>query len=914
VKRKSFAVVLPWVLLAAFAQEARTAATILETTLDGQRAVVMENRFLRMVFRPGEGGACTDFRYKPAGKRFVSPRVGSLLGTRVWNYADRELYFQWQKMAWQHEIERRDGDVALVMHARGRVDFTRSTRFEKRIVLRDGEAMARVTYTFYVGHELMTPRKIGLWFHNQVDVVGERCVYRFPLDDGIATVDPAMGGSASIFYNPSRGWAAVVGKSGAGLCFNMEFRQLMCFHVGGRPTFEWAFRTTNIKNGSSLTTQELLVPFTGLQSVEGGGGGVVATFRGAERYRAKDARTGLGLCAQLTAGAAQSGELVISVRHLPDAAARPVLRRRLTLKAGEVTEADVVVKLPRQGTWLLIGTWMRDGREVMDFVHPLIVGEPSGPVRIAPKEVRLGRVSERFQDRIPLVGAAPKDIKLSMAVESPHVKWARPYASGQLKVMVLTSPHTGREAVEMAQRLDMEIVWVTAGTPYELAGIGPWFSSGQKGGRYRVAYMNQNILKALRRPCDAILIGGLRGDLFSDEVIHLLRKKIEEGMGLVYVGPNRCKDKLYSFLPVEKEIRVLNKGKPEPWKATQAHPITTGIPIADLPPTRYTRYNAKGNVLATIGGHPLIVAQEGPGRGRVVVLAYNTALLGSGTYSYGITPFFEKMDCRFKYWEYHFSLLAKALVWAARREPPLRIEAIAAKLREGRAEAVLTLENPEDSFTAKADVSLSDAYGRAEFGGSVSATLCRGEQTIRLPLHGGREAPPLHGGLHIADVILRNTDGKVLAWGSAALRVPETVRIKKVSFDKRAYHPGGVAKATVELASVDGQPRPVRLRAEFADALGRIFARSEQRIIVSKRGEATFELPVGRPLVTATTLRVTAWLDGRPCAVSEADVITFPERFSRRGWADWHSTVSGNHAGQYARDYLVPLKSKVLRD
>jgi len=896
------------------AVEAGATAAASETTVDGQPAVVMENHFLRMVLRPDKGGACTDFVYKPSNQRFVSPRVGSLLGNRVWNYADRELYFQWQKAPWPYEIERRAGEVELVMRVAGTVDFTRSTPFEKRIVLRDGEAMARVRHTFFVGQELMTPRQIGLWFYNKVSVAGERFVCRFPLDDGIVTLDPATGGGASWFYNPSRGWVAVVGESGAGLCLNMEFRRLMCFHVGGQKTLEWAFRTTEIKHGESLSTEELLVPFAGLRSVQGGGGGVVAGFLGPEKCSAAEAGAGVALRAQLTSGTPQAGELVASVRRLPDGAETPLLRRELALKPGEVAELDATFTPPRDGTWLVVGRWVHDGREVMDFVHALVVGEASGPVRIEPKAARVGRVSERFEDRRPIAGAAPKDVSLSMAVESPHVKWARPYSRGRLKVLVLTSPHVGREAVEMAQRLDMEIIWVTAGNQYELGGIGPWFSEGKKGGRYSVAHMNQHLKTKLLQPCDAIIIGGLRGDLFTDEVLDLLRKKVEQGVGLVYVGPNRCTDKLYSFLPVEKEIRALSRGRGEPWRVTRPHPVTTGIPLAQLPPTRYTLCKATGEVLATLGKYPLIIVQEGPGQGRVVVFTYNTAYMGSGTYSYGLTPFFEKPDCRFKYWEHHFSLLAKALVWAARREPPVRLEAIEARLGSGGPEAVLTLDNPGDALTAKAEVSLADAFGRTEFAGASELSLAPGRQEIRLALHGEEGPRSLAGGLHLADVILRDSAGKVLTWGSAALDAPATVRIEKISFDQRAYHPGEVAKATVGLAGADGAPRDVLLRAEFRDGLGRIFARGEQRTTVGEKGEATFELPVGKPLVTAATLRIAAWLDGGPGAVGEGDVITLPERFSRRDWADWHSTVSGTHAGQYARDYLVPLKSKVLKE
>ncbi|MBM4086678.1 MAG: hypothetical protein FJ272_17980, partial [Planctomycetes bacterium] len=168
--------------------EAWATATITETTLDGAAVVTVENRFLRAVFEPGKGGTCADLVHKPSGKRFVAPKVGSLLGNRVWNYADREFYFQWERMPWEHEVQRRAGEVELVMRAAGTVDFSRATAFEKRIVLRDAEAMLRVTYTFFVGQELASPRKIGLWFRNTTSVVGERTVYRFPLDDGIVTL------------------------------------------------------------------------------------------------------------------------------------------------------------------------------------------------------------------------------------------------------------------------------------------------------------------------------------------------------------------------------------------------------------------------------------------------------------------------------------------------------------------------------------------------------------------------------------------------------------------------------------------------------------------------------------------------------------------------------------------------------
>ena len=93
---------------------AQTRATVRKQTVDARPAVVMENEFIRMVFAPEKGGQCVDFLYKPAGKRMFMRGRGALLGNRVWNYADRGLYSQWQKMAWSSDIEQRPGEARLV--------------------------------------------------------------------------------------------------------------------------------------------------------------------------------------------------------------------------------------------------------------------------------------------------------------------------------------------------------------------------------------------------------------------------------------------------------------------------------------------------------------------------------------------------------------------------------------------------------------------------------------------------------------------------------------------------------------------------------------------------------------------------------------------------------------------------------
>ena len=894
------------ILAGAACLSAAAAVTVSETKVDGQLALVLENEYIRLAVQPGKGGQCTDFVYKPTGKRFVMPRTGTLVGNRVWNYMDSDLYMQWQKRGWEHEAQRRDGEVAVTMRAAGEVNFTRSTHFEKKVVLRDGEAMARVTHTFHVGDELMQSFPIGLWFANMTGVVGETSFYTFPLDDGIMTLDLATAAGQQWLYNPTRGWAAVVGESGSGLCFNMEFRRMMCFYIwpGKQSTVEWAFRTSEIKNGGSLSTEQLLVPFAGIKQVHGSGGGVVGGIVAPDACTLEEAKQGLTLQAHLTSGTPLKGEFSLSLQRLPDGERQRLQQAPVRLKPGEVHKAEFAVKPASEGTFLVWGSVIRDGKEVMDFVKPLTVGAASGPVRIPPKEERIGRASERFEDRVALSGGGPADMELSTEIESPHVKWARPYSEGKLKVLVLTSCITGREAVELAQRLDMEIAWVTAGTQSELSSFSWVFGLGKKF-TYTVERMNENIKQALSRPCDAIIIGGLDGSLFTEDTVRLFREKVSEGVGLVYVAPNRGRDDLYDLLPVEKETRLRDRNGT--WAEGKPHFITNGIPFDALPPTDYSRYKAKGEILATVGGQPLVVVRDGPGKGRVAVLSYNTSWQGSGSYSSGITPWIDNKDCRFKYWEYHFSLLAKALVWSAGKESPVRLGSIAAEPKPAGAELVMTLVNTGAACKATAKLVLADRYGVVEHGADHDLAISAGSSTVRLPLTGSF---PL--GLHLADVIIADAAGTVLTWGSAALRLPEDLRIRKLSLDKRTYYPGDVAHAEVEIAAEGELPADAVVRAELIDRLGRLVVRQERTLPTP--GPVSFDLPVGDPLVTSATLRVTVLVQGSPRSVAQEELITFPKHFAEREWGDWESCIWGSPGGAYRREYLLPVYARLYRD
>ena len=87
-------------------------------------------------------------------------------------------------------------------------------------------------------------------------------------------------------------------------------------------------------------------------------------------------------------------------------------------------------------------------------------------------------------------------------------------------------------------------------------------------------------------------------------------------------------------------------------------------------------YRATGTVLMTAEGAPLLAVKR-LGRGRVVAVGYDNFCFGPRL----AEPW--RCDLSYPYWEYTYSLLCRALVWAADREPGRRIAGLAAAGGQG---------------------------------------------------------------------------------------------------------------------------------------------------------------------------------------------------------------------------------------
>src|SRR6185503_3936773 len=151
---------------------------------------------------------------------------------------------------------------------------------------------------------------------------------------------------------------------------------------------------------------------------------------------------------------------------------------------------------------------------------------------------------------------------------------------------------------------------------------------------------------------------------------------------------------------------AVTKGK---WESGDAHFITEGLPLDLLPEGTiggsFYQYKSTGKVLIKSGPHP-IVSVSNYGKGRVVAMAY----VEEGFTPQSINPIETKIN--WNYWEYQYSLLARAVLWAAGRNTPVRIESLTAN-----EQAIKLSLNASNQQKVRIEV-----HGRNEFGQLLGST------------------------------------------------------------------------------------------------------------------------------------------------------------------------------------------------
>jgi hypothetical protein len=500
------------------------------------------------------------------------------------------------------------------------------------------------------------------------------------------------------------------------------------------------------------------------------------------------------------------------------------------------------------------------------------------------------------------------DIAFSTAVVTPHVPWATRLPGGPIRGFFVPPVTEGRDMVELMQRLSLEPTTVTIDRNWDVNcwGIGDFYDGDHvlRGDRddFRIVYgyVEEDLLSA--RPFEVLVIPGLNGwSRYTRKTRDAILRRVSEGAGLVLLHPFVGDVKGHPFLGDETEgderiweisplvgvpdDRVSDRGYPEPnqeaitegqWRALP-HPITQGLDLSLLPSDarggRFYKYEAKGDVAIEAAGFP-VLATRTYGKGRVVTFA----TVGDGFIPEAVDPV--KIRTYWEYWEYQYSLVARAILWAARGEGLVRLRSLSASSGSGLS---LSLAAP-DARTVEIE-----AQARGESGsvlGKATRRLSLSAGQARLEVASADLAPAgWPGGRSVVDVIVRDpATGATLQWGWAGLDAPRPASLTGLRPNAEVYRQGDTMSVVARAA---GDLEGLTVRVRFTDDLGRVRAVEE----APARGERTLfhrlDHVLGRRVFVSAELVDTA---GRLVDTLRHDPVLVAARERRRN--DYRGLVS----------------------
>lgn len=377
-------------------------------------------------------------------------------------------------------------------------------------------------------------------------------------------------------------------------------------------------------------------------------------------------------------------------------------------------------------------------------------------------------------------------------VPSPHWRFGRPLAR-RLRVAVLAPVMAQRESVELAQRLDCEVVPLMVhrgdmlGTPDGARGTLP---------QHEALRLLQEGLKG---EFDVLVIGRVEWGVLGEEINREIIERTRAGMGLVYICPPGKRLSVDHPLFQPQPLPLAEFG------ATGCAGLPGFEAVADN--GAFLRQSLQAYALGT---------------GRLLVVDYGEAAPSAHHY---LTPPTRRWRDGFSHYDLYLAFLAKAIRWTASASPPLLLAGIEVPAKvvwgeparvhlriEGelpdRLRAELTIRRLRPSLWDPA-ATLHPIVETGE-GGLVEIEL----PTTHLPM-----------GEYEAMVVLRDA-AHVLDWGSGRFHLEPPVAIEELSIPDRAL-PKTAASLPVTLRLGGQVERAATARLDIHDRHGRLAGRRE---------------------------------------------------------------------------------------
>lgn len=392
----------------------------------------------------------------------------------------------------------------------------------------------------------------------------------------------------------------------------------------------------------------------------------------------------------------------------------------------------------------------------------------------------LGLVDSRFVGALEPIPYEPEYYEVSAAVVTPHVAWAKPNVGGPVRLLVIAPWSCHRHTVELQQRLDAAVT-VAFTTVRSRLGYDRSIPSYAWVKGLFSEEIEASLRDRLAADYDAIVLGTDWKTLPLWAVYGILQK-VEAGTGLV-IGYRQNAEYL---------DRLMAIGTPDDAGAVLSGIETDGV--ANL-----TGFGEKDPLFRT----------SSLGRGRVLQLRY---AIPSSANEYITPP--EVTPARRQDYEVYQSLAIRSILWAARREPSVRVLDLAPRtwpIAGPPAALTLTLAARETLWRGRVEIDWCDADGRSLATTALATRIAAGESTVALP------PPELPAGTAFANLRIFR-DQAVAGWGCLRVRTEADTAVTDIAMAEELFAAADPLRFRIALSAplAAGQ-----WHFTVADALGR---------------------------------------------------------------------------------------------
>ncbi|MBP5640409.1 MAG: beta-galactosidase trimerization domain-containing protein [Victivallales bacterium] len=393
------------------------------------------------------------------------------------------------------------------------------------------------------------------------------------------------------------------------------------------------------------------------------------------------------------------------------------------------------------------------------------------------------------------------EAKLNLDFHSDSFKtdawnWGGKFANGKPKVLFINNLHGGiREAVELSRRFEIDL------TTNYVAGF--WSLSGHCMSLNTRTCFNE-LGKKLKKVYDVIIVSADIWAELPDNVLKPLLAQVRNGAGLILVGAEALPQELSELFPQADKAKFRFRAT---WSDSD-HPLASSLPLAQMPQTRFLRYQLTDGVIAKSGDIP-VIAEAKLGKGRVFLCAWETKKPNPQHSKYNASSSFllplvykEHPEITHRYYEYQYALLGRLVQAAAGLETGVK-----AKIEASQTKATVAVVAAEPQ----------DVVVRLTLRDKFSQVIEHQEKAVRLEKGRGQEivfnyAKPAMTGTFFADVVVLRKDGAGALWWGAGTAVNDTPAITKLEFPAKVYrlnesvtgHAEGIGTVTAELSDTYG--------------------------------------------------------------------------------------------------------------